>query len=141
VCAWWLFGCVVVVVMRKSTGACGVWVWVSGNNIGEEGAKALGPHLAKLVNMTELYLKGRKRGWDVCMCVRGGCFVVVKSTCACGVWVWVSDNNIGEEGAKALGPHLAKLVNMNKLWLTGRKRGWDVCMCVRGGCLVVLLWL
>jgi len=55
--------------------------------------------------------------------------------------VWMSDNNIGEEGAKALGPHLAKLVNMNALGLNGRKRGWDVCVCVRGGCLVVLLWL
>ena len=50
-----------------------------------------------------------------------------------------SDNNIGEEGAKALGPHLAKLVNMTLLGLDGRMRGWDVC--VRGGCLVVLLWL
>jgi len=51
-----------VIVMRKSTCACGVWVWVSGNNIGEEGAKALGPHLAKLVNMNTLGLAGRKRG-------------------------------------------------------------------------------
>ena len=46
-----------------------------------------------------------------------------KSTCACGVWVWVSDNNIGEEGAKALGPHLAKLVNMTLLALESKKRG------------------
>ena len=78
VCAWWLFGCVVVVVMRKSTCACGVWVWVSGNNIGEEGAKALGPHLAKLVNINALDLSGRKRGWDVCVCV-----VVVSLCCCC----------------------------------------------------------
>ena len=42
----------------------------------------------------------------------------------------VTDNNIGVEGAKALGPHLATLVNMNKLDLCGRKRGWDVCVCV-----------
>ena len=53
----------------------------------------------------------------------------------CGVWV--PGNNIGEEGAKALGPHLAKLVNINVLELYGRKRGWDVC--VRGGWFVVLL--
>jgi len=31
---------------------------MSGNNIGDEGAKALGPHLAKLSNMTTLYLQG-----------------------------------------------------------------------------------
>ena len=74
-CAWWLFGCVVVVVMRKSTCACGVWVWVSGNNIGEEGAKALGPHLAKLVNMNTLVLSCKKRGWDVC--VHGGCLAML----------------------------------------------------------------
>jgi len=29
------------------------------------------------------------------------------------------DNNFGEEGAKALGPHLAKLVNMQLLLLDG----------------------
>jgi len=29
---------------------------VSGNNIGDEGAKALGPHLAKLMNMRTLNL-------------------------------------------------------------------------------------
>jgi len=29
---------------------------MSGNNIREEGAKALGPHLAKLSNMTTLHL-------------------------------------------------------------------------------------
>jgi len=62
-----------------------------------------------------------------------------KSTCACWVWVWVSDNNIGEEGAKALGPHLAKLVNMTGLDLDGRGRGWDVYGA--GACVVVLLWL
>jgi len=32
---------------------------VSGNNIGEEGAKALGPHLAKLMNMRTLGLGGK----------------------------------------------------------------------------------
>ena len=54
-----------------------------------------------------------------------GCFVVTvvvirKNACACGMWVWVSGNNIGEEGAKALGPHLGKLVNMNTLGLGGK---------------------
>jgi len=33
-----------------------VVVVAAGNNIGEEGAKALGPHLAKLSNMTTLHL-------------------------------------------------------------------------------------
>ena len=51
----------------------------------------------------------------------------------------VTDNNIGVEGAKALGPHLAKLVNINALDLSGRKRTWDVCE--RCGCVIVLLWL
>ena len=32
---------------------------MSGNNIGEEGAKALIPHLAKLVNMHTLGLGGK----------------------------------------------------------------------------------
>ena len=32
----------------------------------------------------------------------------------------VSGNNIGEEGCKALGPHLGKLVNMNTLGLGGK---------------------
>ena len=51
----------------------------------------------------------------------------------------VSGNNIGEEGAKALGPHLAKLVNITELGLNGRGRGWDVYG--GGACVVVLLWL
>jgi len=32
---------------------------VSANNFGEEGAKALGPHLAKLVNIHTLHLGGK----------------------------------------------------------------------------------
>ena len=52
--------------------------------------------------------------------------------------VGVSGNNIGEEGAKALGPHLAKLVNMSTLWLDGNVVGMCVC---DGGCGLLLLWL
>jgi len=121
---------------------CGC-VGVSGNNIGEEGAEALGPHLAKLVNMTVLDLAGRKCRWRVCVC--GG---VVCCCCGCEkqehLWVCggvgVSDNDIGEEGAKALGPHLAKLVNMTVLDLAGRRCRWRVCVC-GGGCGLLLLWL
>ena len=62
VCAWWLVRCVVVVIKARAPVRVGCGVWVSGNNIGDEGAKALGPHLAKLVNMNTLVLYGRKRG-------------------------------------------------------------------------------
>ena len=60
--------CICVVVVVRSQSICvgvDVDVGVSGNNIGEEGAKALGPHLAKLVNITVLWLNGKGRGWDV----------------------------------------------------------------------------
>jgi len=39
----------------------------------------------------------------------------------------VADNNIGDEGASVLGPHLAKLSNMTKLDLEGASFVW----CVR----------
>jgi len=32
--------------------------WVPENNMGDEGVKALAPHLAKLSNLKELYLAG-----------------------------------------------------------------------------------
>jgi len=59
-------------------------VGVSGNNIGEEGAKALGPHLSKLVNMTELYLIGRKRGCTF----PGSAFISVACTTGNGLHDW-----------------------------------------------------
>ena len=88
---------------------------MSGNNIGEEGAKALGPHLGKLVNMNALGLERKSvLGMRVCGVAGGthqdGCFL----------WACVSDNNIGEAGAKTLAPHLGKLVNMNELGLGGK---------------------
>jgi len=78
----------------------------------------------------------------MCVCVVVGslcccCDTKQEHLCVLGVRAWVSGNNIGEAGAKALGPHLAKLVKMNALGLNGTKRGWDVC--VRGGWFVVLL--
>ena len=59
---------------------------VSGNNIGEEGAKALGPQLAKVVNMTELVLNGRKLCVSVAVVVVCCCFGCEKQKhlCACG---------------------------------------------------------
>jgi len=44
-----------------------VVVVATGNKIGDEGAKALGPHLAKLSNMTTLGLDGAC--WFVVGCV------------------------------------------------------------------------
>jgi len=38
---------------------------MSGNKIGEEGAKALGPHLAKLSNMTTLLLHSAWYMWYI----------------------------------------------------------------------------
>ena len=40
----------------------------------------------------------------------------------------VTDNKMGDTGAKALGPHLAKLSNMTKLELAG------ACLLVVGVC-------
>ena len=83
---------------------------VTGNNLGDAGAEALGPHLAKLSNMTRLGLVGECLlvvvmfvGWWQCDVTRA---LVV------GV---VTGNAIGREGAKALGPHLAKVSNMTDL--------------------------
>ena len=93
-----------------------MWACVSGNNIGEEGAKALAPHLGKLVNMNKLGLGGKIiLGMRLCDARRwwysDGCFL----------WACVSDNNIGEEGANALAPHMGKLVNMNTLHLNSKR--------------------
>ena len=92
---------------------------MSANNIGNEGAKALGPYLVKLNNLTALLLSctwlglclGRTKDRVACWrcCMTGGPGFV----CACVM----PANNIGEEGAKALGPHLAKLSNMTALYL------------------------
>ena len=100
-----------------------MWACVSGNNIGEEGAKTLAPHLGKLVNMDQLGLGGKiilgMRLCDArCWWYSDGCFL----------WACVSDSNIGEEGANALAPHLGKLVNMNDLYLNGNiVLGMRVC--------------
>jgi len=64
------------------------------NHIGDEGAEALSPHLAKLANITSLNL----------YCAFGAC------GCMPG-----ADNNVGQDSAKALGPHLAKLESVTTL--------------------------
>ena len=59
------------------------------------------------------------RSYLACVCVvhvdggihQDGCFL----------WACVSDNNIGEEGANALAPHMGKLVNMNTLHLNSKR--------------------
>jgi len=82
----------------------------SGNNIGEEGAEALGPHLAKLSKMAKLNLAGP---WLLMVGACGGWWRdTYTSVCLAG-------NLIGEEGAQALGPYLAKLSNMTELHLGG----------------------
>ena len=91
---------------------------MAANNIGEDGAKALGPHLAKLHNMKALHLSCAWWRWclDVHMWLFVGSVACVMRrgfVCAC----MVSVNNIGVEGAKALGPHLAKLNNITALEL------------------------
>ena len=42
--------------------------------------------------------------------------------------VRMSDNNIGDEGAKALGPHLAKLNNMTHVYLSGVYCHWRIAL-------------
>ena len=83
---------VVVVVRSKSTlWVCGC-VGVSDNDIGEEGAKALGPHLAKLVNMSKLWLDGNvveMCAYMAVVMVRGVVAVVVRNKNTCGVGMWV----------------------------------------------------
>jgi len=96
---------------------------VAGNKIGGEGAKALGPHLAKLSNITELDL-GCAR-----LLVFGGLGYYVTRALVVSV---VADNNIGKEGANALGPHLAKLSNVTLLKLESVCTlvfGVGVCSC------------
>ena len=88
-----------------------------GNSIGEEGAKTLGPHLAKLNNMTTLNLNSA--------CMRVMVFERIGLVFVCAAWGegWplgdAPDNNLREAGAKALGPHLATLVGMTTLKLRG----------------------
>ena len=43
-------------------------------------------------------------------------------------WYWFADNGLGSEGAAALGPHLAKLINLTSLNLTRESMG--VCVCL-----------
>ena len=85
---------------------------LTGNKIGDAGAEALGPHLAKLSKMTHLNLGSSCLlvvvmfvGWWQCDVTRALVVGVVTGNC------------IGNEGAKALGPHLAKLSNMTCLEL------------------------
>ena len=89
-------------------------------DIGEEGAKALGPHLAKLHNMTTLDLSCA--WWRWCLDVDRTWLFVGGVARMMVAWLLracaMSDNNIGEEGAKALGPHLAKLNSMTTLYLS-----------------------
>ena len=124
-----------------------VCVCVSANNIGVEGTKALGPYLAKLNNMTTLKLLCA--WWRWCFGVHRpwlfvGTVVRMMVTWFCVCVCVLSDNYVGEEGAKALGPHLAKLDNLTALylssawwrWCLGVHRTW--LFVVRVICIVVL---
>jgi len=52
-------------------------VVMSGNNISEEGTKALGPHLAKLTNMVTFKLN--REPWRCYVCVREACECVERA--------------------------------------------------------------
>ena len=65
-----------VPVLGRSTACVGrvaqmvsTWLWMSGNKLGDEGAKVLGPYLGKLTNMTVMYLSGTAGAWLVCCIV------------------------------------------------------------------------
>ena len=62
---------------------------MSGNNIGDEGAKALGPHLAKLNNMTTLNLWGTWR--QECLSMHRRCLFVGNVASMMTTWLCVSD--------------------------------------------------
>jgi len=83
----------------------------AGNDIGAEGAAAMGPHLGKLVNMHTLNLESTR-----CDVLRRWLLFVFDLLwyVLCG-----AGNDIGAEGAAAMGPHLGKLVNMHTLGLAG----------------------
>ena len=99
------------------------------NSIGIQGAVALAPELGKLVNLTDLDLRG------TCFCVQC-CMLCVVRTCTSlpgaprawqltdGVSCVHTDNKIGIQGAVALAPELGKLVSLTKLYLRGP------CFCV-----------
>jgi len=88
---------------------CGV-----GNDIGAEGAVAMGPHLGKLVNIRTLNLACTR-----CYDLRWA--LLVDLTC-CDMCE--AGNCIDAEGAVAMGPHLGKLVNMHTLNL---ERTYGLC--------------
>ena len=69
----------------------------------------MGPHLGKLVNMHTLNLEGTR-----CDVLRRWLLLVFDLCALCG-----AGNDIGAEGAAAMGPHLGKLVNMHTLGLAG----------------------
>jgi len=82
----------------------------------------MGPHLGKLVNMHTLDLAGTRcdvlRRWCCCLTC-----CVMCALCGAG-------NQIGAEGAVAMGPHLGKLVNMHTLDLAGTRCAGGCCWCL-----------
>jgi len=90
----------------------------------------MGPHLGKLVNMHTLNLASTRcevlRRWLLLV------FDLLWNVCSCG-----ADNDIGAEGAAAMGEHLGKLVNMHTLNLACTR-----CDVLRQWLLLVfdLLW-
>jgi len=99
-------------------------VSVAGNKIGDEGAKALGPHLAKLSNMTHLYLT------CTCLLVVGGGKCNVTRVLAVGAVDREQDWRCRCGGA---GPTLGQVVRHDTLGyrgcvLVGGVLGWFLCL-------------
>jgi len=96
----------------------------TGNNISEEGAAVLGPHLGKLVNILTLILES-----TLCCVLWCGCAGVTS------VWLVWAGNELGDEGAATLVPHMAKLVKIKRLNLKGTHaagyfvRHCSICLC------------
>ena len=108
---------------------CG-WLHIV-NDIGDEGAKALGEDLKENKTLTQLSLYRTPSfcGWiDACVWIDAADNLWMVAPC--------SGNSIGPEGAKALGEGLKENKTLTQLFLESMSpfRGWiDVYMGV-GGC-------
>ena len=77
-----------------------LWLFVEGNNIGAEGAKAIGEMLKTNETVTVVDLSSEK--WFICR--RDALFKLEINV----LWLFVAVNNIGAEGAKAIGGGVLK---------------------------------
>ena len=94
---------------------------MNGNNIGAEGAKAVGDSLGKLEHITNLtlFLYRNNSGAEGAKAVGDSLAKLEHITNLKYLSLLLDDNDIGAEGAKAVGDSLAKLEHITNLELHG----------------------